>query len=66
MQDAALESARVHQAVTLQEVEMFKIGLSGQMFDAESIWDHLTAAACGYDTVELRSTHVAWFAARNH
>lgn len=38
---------------------MFKIGLSGQMFDAESIWDHLTAAAaCGYETVELRSTHV--------
>ena len=38
---------------------MFKIGLSGQMFDDKSIWDHLEAAAkYGYDTVELRATHV--------
>lgn len=38
---------------------MFKIGLSGQMFDEVSVWDHLYAAAdCGYDTVELRSTHI--------
>ena len=38
---------------------MFKIGLSGQMFDDRSIWDHLEAAAkYGYDTVELRSTHL--------
>ena len=38
---------------------MFKIGLSGQMFDDRSVWDHLEAAAkYGYDTVELRSTHL--------
>ena len=31
---------------------MFKIGLSGQMFDDRSVWDHLEAAAkYGYDTV---------------
>ena len=38
---------------------MFKIGLSGQMFDDRSVWEHLEAAKkYGYDTVELRSTHV--------
>ena len=38
---------------------MRKIGLSGQMFDDRSVWDHLEAAVrYGYDTVELRSTHV--------
>ena len=38
---------------------MFKIGLSGQMFDDVSIWEHLYAAAeNGYETVELRSTHI--------
>ncbi len=38
---------------------MFTIGLSGQMFDDTSVWDHLESAAkYGYSTVELRSTHV--------
>jgi len=38
---------------------VYKIGLSGQMFDERSIWEHLEAAArIGYDCVELRSTHV--------
>jgi len=38
---------------------MFTIGLSGQMFDDVSVWEHLTAAvAVGYKTVELRSTHI--------
>ncbi len=38
---------------------MLKIGLSGQMFDDRSVWEHLEAAAkYGYDTVELRGTHV--------
>ena len=38
---------------------MKKIGLSGQMFDSASVWDHLEAAKrYNYDTVELRSTHV--------
>ncbi|NSW89263.1 MAG: 5-deoxy-glucuronate isomerase [Firmicutes bacterium] len=36
-----------------------EIGLSGQMFDNYTIWDHLMAAAdFGYKSVELRSTHV--------
>jgi L-ribulose-5-phosphate 3-epimerase len=38
---------------------MFELGLSGQMFDDLSIWDHLDAAShFGYRCVELRSTHV--------
>ena len=38
---------------------MFEVGLSGQMFDDLSIWDHLRAAHdFGYRSVELRSTHV--------
>ncbi len=36
-----------------------RIGLSGQMFDNESVWEHLEAAVdAGYETVELRSTHI--------
>lgn len=39
---------------------LFKTALSGQMFDALPVWDHLAAAAeNGYDAVQLRSTHVA-------
>ncbi|MEA5051271.1 MAG: TIM barrel protein [Oscillospiraceae bacterium] len=35
-----------------------KISLSGQMFDALPVWDHLEAAAAfGYKAIELRSTH---------
>ncbi|MEA4911588.1 MAG: TIM barrel protein [Oscillospiraceae bacterium] len=35
-----------------------RISLSGQMFDALPVWDHLEAAAAfGYKAVELRSTH---------
>jgi sugar phosphate isomerase/epimerase len=38
---------------------MFKVGLSGQMFDNLTIWNHLEAAgSVGYMGVELRSTHV--------
>ncbi len=38
---------------------MFKITLSGQMFDSLSVWEHLAAAAdLGYDGIELRSTHI--------
>ncbi len=38
---------------------MFKIGLSGKMFDSSSIWEYLTAAVdLGYETIELRSTHI--------
>jgi sugar phosphate isomerase/epimerase len=38
---------------------MFELGLSGQMFDDRTIWDHLSAAKrFGYRCVELRSTHV--------
>ena len=38
---------------------MFEIGLSGQMFDDLTVWDHLDAASSfGYTCVELRSTHV--------
>jgi sugar phosphate isomerase/epimerase len=38
---------------------MFELGLSGQMFDGGSIWEHLSAAKrVGYSCVELRSTHV--------
>ena len=38
---------------------MFEVGLSGQMFDDLTIWDHLDAAIrVGYRSVELRSTHV--------
>ena len=38
---------------------MFEIGLSGQMFDGLSVYDHLEAAKrCGYSCVELRSTHI--------
>lgn len=38
---------------------MFELGLSGQMFDDQTIWDHLEAAQrFGYRCVELRSTHV--------
>ena len=38
---------------------MFKITLSGQMFDSLSVWEHLSAAAdLGYDGIELRSTHI--------
>ena len=38
---------------------MYKIGLSGQMFDDRSVWEHLDAAAkYGYQAVELRSTHI--------
>lgn len=37
-----------------------KIGLSGQIFDQVSVWEHLEAAAReGYEVVELRSTHVS-------
>lgn len=36
-----------------------QIGLSGRMFDAQSIWDHLEAAVdAGYKSVELSSAHV--------
>jgi sugar phosphate isomerase/epimerase len=43
----------------LKEALMFEIGLSGQMFDDLTIWDHLDAAGrFGYRCVELRSTHV--------
>lgn len=39
---------------------MFKIALSGQMFDDLSVWEHLSAALdYGYDAVELRSTHIS-------
>lgn len=35
-----------------------KISLSGQMFDALPVWDHIeAAAAAGYTAIELRSTH---------
>jgi len=35
------------------------LGLSGQMFDDRTVWDHLDAASrFGYRCVELRSTHV--------
>lgn len=38
---------------------MFEIALSGQMFDALSIWDHISAAVdYGYQSIELRSTHI--------
>ncbi|MFH1763117.1 MAG: sugar phosphate isomerase/epimerase family protein [Gemmatimonadota bacterium] len=38
---------------------MFELGLSGQMFDDRTVWDHLEAARrFGYRCVELRSTHV--------
>ena len=38
---------------------MFELGLSGQMFDDGTVWDHLDAARrFGYRCVELRSTHV--------
>ena len=38
---------------------MFEVGLSGQMFDGLTIWDHIEAASrFGYTCVELRSTHV--------
>ena len=38
---------------------MLEIGLSGQMFDDLTVWDHLDAASSfGYTCVELRSTHV--------
>lgn len=38
---------------------MFEVALSGQMFDNQTIWDHLSAAAdLGYRGVELRSTHI--------
>ena len=38
---------------------MFELGLSGQMFDDRTVWDHLDAARrFGYRCVELRSTHV--------
>ena len=38
---------------------MFEVGLSGQMFDDLTIWNHLEAAgSIGYKYVELRSTHV--------
>ena len=38
---------------------MYKIALSGQMFDDFSIWDHLEAVyAFGYDAAEIRSTHL--------
>lgn len=37
---------------------MFELGLSGQMFDDCTVWDHLDAAGrLGYRCVELRSTH---------
>ena len=38
---------------------MFEIGLSGQMFDSCSVWEHLQAAdELGYASVELRNAHV--------
>lgn len=38
---------------------MFEVGLSGQMFDNQTVWDHIDAAhSFGYSCVELRSTHV--------
>lgn len=38
---------------------MHELGLSGQMFDSYSVWDHLAAAAdIGYKFVEIRSTHI--------
>ena len=38
---------------------MFKITLSGQMFDSLSVFEHLSAAAdYRYDGIELRSTHI--------
>jgi sugar phosphate isomerase/epimerase len=38
---------------------MFELGLSGQMFDDQTVWDHIDAARrTGYRCVELRSTHV--------
>ncbi|CAB1060500.1 hypothetical protein D1BOALGB6SA_5266 [Olavius sp. associated proteobacterium Delta 1] len=38
---------------------MFEIGISGQMFDELTVWDHLDAAGnFKYNCVELRSTHV--------
>ncbi len=38
---------------------MFKITLSGQMFDSLSVWEHISAAAdYRYDGIELRSTHI--------
>src|SRR5512139_1581067 len=41
------------------EASMFEVGLSGQMFDDRTVWDHLDAAErFGYRCVELRSTHV--------
>ena len=46
---------------------MFKLGLSGQMFDDASVWDHLRAAVeVGYADVELRSTHVGPGLAEHH
>lgn len=39
--------------------DMFEMGLSGQMFDEGSVWEHLyAAAALGYRCVELRGGHV--------
>jgi sugar phosphate isomerase/epimerase len=38
---------------------MFELGISGNMFDALPIWDHLNSARkIGYKCIELRSTHV--------
>jgi len=38
---------------------MFELGLSGQMFDDQTVWEHIDAARrSGYRCVELRSTHV--------
>ena len=35
------------------------IGLSGQMFDHTNVWEHIESAKqCGYNCIELRSTHV--------
>lgn len=39
--------------------DMFEMGLSGQMFDEDSVWEHLYAATdLGYHCVELRGVHV--------
>lgn len=38
---------------------ILEIGLSGQMFDSCSVWEHLEAAGSfGYRSVELRSAHI--------
>lgn len=54
-----LNSVRFSIGMKGREMAMVEVGLSGQMFDATSIWEHLKAAAeIGYRSVEIRSTHI--------